>query len=321
MNDELCYNGSMQLLNEDTIKDAILVTHAGCMDGSGCAIMFLKSGGKKENIRYVAAGMLEKFLKDDLESLGNRFIVFADIGIQQANVKYADMLEKRGNCVLLDHHKTAAWLHGRPWCCITMTKCGTHITRDYFQECGLLRKEEDDYSTTRLVKLIEDHDLWKSDMEPEAISLATYCVFFGQDTFVENFQNRVLFKDQTIFYPQERAMMDALEKKRDAKIAKLIEKALVKKISYDGGEITIAYVVSSEPNTSLLLNRLFETRPGIDVACQINLDFPSVSMRTKSDTVDVSKICGRYGGGGHAKASGHRVEETIYAKVIEEIHG
>jgi oligoribonuclease NrnB/cAMP/cGMP phosphodiesterase (DHH superfamily) len=312
----------MQLLNEESIKDAILVTHAGCMDGSGCAIMFLRAGGKRENIKYVAAGMLEKFLKDELDTLGDRFIVFADIGIQQANVKYADMLEKRGNCVLLDHHKTAAWLDGRPWCWITMDKCGTHIAYDYFNKCGLLCYVTDiDWSIKRLVKMIEDHDLWKSDMEPEAISLATYCVFFGQDTFVDNFHDRLLLPDESIFYPQEKKIMEGLERKRDAKIQKLIEKANIKKMEYDSREITVAYVVSSEPNTSLLLNRVFETRPDVDVACQINLDFPSVSMRTRSDTVDVSKICGRFGGGGHAKASGHRVDESIYTKVIEEVHG
>jgi bifunctional oligoribonuclease and PAP phosphatase NrnA len=47
-----------------------------------------------------------------------------------------------------------------------------------------------------------------------------------------------------------------------------------------------------------------------------------VSMRSKSDTVDVCAICQKFGGGGHTAAAGARVRGTladVEAKVLEEI--
>src|SRR5207249_6667647 len=46
-----------------------------------------------------------------------------------------------------------------------------------------------------------------------------------------------------------------------------------------------------------------------------------VSMRSKSDTVDVCAICQKFGGGGHALAAGARVHGTlaeVEEKVLEE---
>jgi phosphoesterase RecJ-like protein len=47
-----------------------------------------------------------------------------------------------------------------------------------------------------------------------------------------------------------------------------------------------------------------------------------VSMRSKSDAVDVCAICQKFGGGGHTAAAGARVRGTlaeVEGKVLEEI--
>jgi len=47
-----------------------------------------------------------------------------------------------------------------------------------------------------------------------------------------------------------------------------------------------------------------------------------VSMRSKSDTVDVCAICQKFGGGGHTRAAGARVRGTlpeVEQKVLEAI--
>jgi phosphoesterase RecJ-like protein len=47
-----------------------------------------------------------------------------------------------------------------------------------------------------------------------------------------------------------------------------------------------------------------------------------VSMRSKSDSADVSAICGKFGGGGHKLAAGARVRGTLAEvedKILKEI--
>jgi bifunctional oligoribonuclease and PAP phosphatase NrnA len=47
-----------------------------------------------------------------------------------------------------------------------------------------------------------------------------------------------------------------------------------------------------------------------------------VSMRSKSDNIDVCAICQKFGGGGHTAAAGARVRGTlteVKEKVLEEI--
>lgn len=43
-----------------------------------------------------------------------------------------------------------------------------------------------------------------------------------------------------------------------------------------------------------------------------------VSLRTIHDYIDVSEIAGRYGGGGHAKASGCSITDEVYELFVAE---
>lgn len=291
------------------ISNVVLVTHMGCMDGAGSTIMFLRAGGKRENVRYVAAGMVEKFLKDNLESLYGKFILFADVAIggKSNSQQYIDKLTLRGDCFLLDHHKTAEHLKGVKWCNINMNKCGTQLTREYF---GL-----NDESSIALANLIQDHDLWlrKDKMSDQ---LAAFTVFVGQDIFVDRFYNRDVSK--FVFDEFESELMKIVTHKRDLAIDAILKKVHTRKIMFSGNMVNVGYIITGEPNTSLLLDRLLLKYNNVDVACQVNIEKGSVSLRSK--TYDVSEMASLFGGGGHAGASGHRISPHVIEEIIEEIH-
>ena len=56
------------------------------------------------------------------------------------------------------------------------------------------------------------------------------------------------------------------------------------------------------------------------VACQINIDRNSVSLRSRDGTDD-SEIAMYYGGGGHKAAAGHSLPQHLVEDIIETIHG
>lgn len=293
----------------ESIADACLVTHMGCMDGSGCAIMFIRAGGKRENIFYVAAGMTDRFMSEEFDKvIRGKFVIFGDIGFSPSS-RFPDELQKRGSAVLLDHHKTAQHLSDRHWCDIRMDVCGTELMRQYL---GL-----EDGSSKALAKLIMDHDLWLRQ-DPNSERLASFTVFAGQDVFVDRFIDRDVRNG--VFTESELDMMKVVEHRRDGIIDQLLKKTQFRKVQWGGNtEAYVGYVISSEMNVSLMLDKMCKMYPDIDIACQVNVERNSVSLRSRNG-YDVSEFAQAYGGGGHKAASGHRLPEGLTAEIIDQVH-
>jgi oligoribonuclease NrnB/cAMP/cGMP phosphodiesterase (DHH superfamily) len=292
------------------LAETILVTHKGCMDGSGCALVFLKAGGKKENIRFVPAGMVERFVKEEPEIQGNRFLLFADIGF--VDPKYVDILEKRGNCVVLDHHKTSLFMQGRSWCLIDAvdggTACGCEMLRRYL--------EVEDEGIKFLCRVIDDHDRWKLK-EPQSQDLAMLSVFLGQKIFIEWFQGRD-FADG-LFTKTDLDIMAVLKERRDENIANAIKHVIKREVAWGDKTAKVGYIVTSEMNTSLLMNKVLEAHPELDAAALLDFSKTQVSLRSRNG-YDVSEMAKYFGGGGHNAAAGHPFPAKFKESMIEDLH-
>lgn len=311
------------------LEDAVLVTHQGCMDGAGCAIMFMGAGGRRENIKFVAAGMVERFVKEDPVFETDRFLIFADVGLNTP--RYADVLERRGNLVMLDHHNTSLHLAGRHWAEIEERneRCGTRMMRDWLlsnfpEESKRLQST----SWRHFADTIDDHDRWLRKI-PSSEELATFMVFVGQQDFITRFQDpkeRVCRstsegRGKDLFSQFERDLLGILDRRRDEAIEEMVRKAKVRELVLpDGSRVTAGVIVSNEPNISLMLQRLLDKRPDIDVAVQVTMDKGSASLRSRDGSPDVSKIAGFFGGGGHKAAAGHRLPQDLTDVILEHIY-
>lgn len=334
---------SMALPRPDKLEDAVLVTHKGCMDGSGCAIMFMLAGGKRENIKFVAAGMVEKFVKSDPVFQSDKFLIFADVGLNTP--KYADILEKRGNLVMLDHHNTSLHLLGRYWAEIEEKneRCGTRMLRDYLIMLGDEEAEkgppfDGPLSQCRILKstsyrafadLLDDHDRWIRKI-PGSEDMATIMSFLGQQDFISRFSdpkarvcaNIPLGRGKSFLSEFEEDLLGILAKRRDEAIEEAIGKAFVRDVKLpDGTTVTVGFVITLEPNISLLLQRLLEQKPEIRIAASISLDKGAVSLRSRGGEPDCSYVAGLFGGGGHKGAAGHRLPQDLNDMIVEHIYG
>lgn len=295
------------------VRDSILVTHLNCMDGSGCAIMFLNAGGKFENIRFVAAGQLEKRAKIDKIFDGPESIIVADLS---CGPEFADELEKRGNVVIIDHHATALHLKNRPWCIIDMEACGTELMRRYFDIEHLGFKE--------LSANIDDFDRWKRQ-RPVGDEMSLFHSFYGQKAFVKDFEfPDTRFRGVSPWMPHERELIRNLQEKRTKKAKQLADGAKIKQImslprSMEPGPIYGAYVISSDPNNSVILDAVLARHPKVHVAVQINPETRLISLRSRPD-FDCSELAKLYGGGGHPHACGHLLPSNLLEELIEGVH-
>jgi oligoribonuclease NrnB/cAMP/cGMP phosphodiesterase (DHH superfamily) len=321
---------TMALPVPEKIEDAILVTHKGCMDGAGCAIMFCLAGGKRENICYVAAGMVEKFIKKDPAFQGDKFLIFADVGLNTP--KYADVMERRGNLVLLDHHDTSLHLLGRHWAEIEERneRCCTRMLRDYLianVPGGRVLKST---SYRVFAETIDDHDRWLRQKLPLSEDLATFMVFVGQQDFITRFadpkericQNIAAGRGHALFTPFEDDVINILDRRRDEAIEEAVKRATIKEIKLsDGTTVTGGFVITNEPNISLLLNRLLDVHPQAQIAVSVCIEKGAVGIRSRGGQPDVGHIAHLLGGGGHKAAAGHRLPQDLSEVILEHIYG
>ncbi len=297
----------MTLPRPESLRDSVLVTHKSCLDGSGCAIMFLRSGGK--DVKFVAAGMLERFVKDDPLFQSDKFLIFADIGFNSS--KYSDVLDKRGNCVLIDHHKTSLHMDGRYWANIDMDACGTELLRRYLKM---------DFATDKFfANVIDDHDRWIGNI-PEGHDLAMLMSFLGQQEFIERFRERCTSNFERMFDSEDLRLVAILKRRRDEFIDEAMKHVRTRDVIICNRAFRIGYVITDDSNTSMLLMELLKRRSDVQVAAQIMMGHEKVSLRSRGD-FDVSELAQRFGGGGHAAASGHLITKSLIDDLIGEIHG
>lgn len=311
------------MIKPQNIDDCHLVTHVSCMDGAGCAIMFLASGGKRENVHFIAAGTLSKFIKKDPLWKSDRFIIFADVGLNVNEAGYTDTMEKRGNCVVVDHHSTSRHMESREWTYIDMDACGSELLRRYLVLHGFMFDHHpllDSYR--KLANIIDDFDRFvMKDQRSDDMSMLM--TFYGQQKFIDKFQRPYLrFQDENFWTELENEILPILTRKRREAIDKILKRVKVRDVTVEEFfhfPVRIAYVVTGDPNISMLLDEVLRSNPDCMMACSIDPDRTSVSLRSRGE-FDVSEFAGLFGGGGHKQAAGHHMNMSLFDELVDGVH-
>lgn len=289
------------------IANVILITHKGCMDGSGCAILFKKVGGKKENIRFIAAGTTKEFIKNNKDVVSNKFLLFADIGL---DVETANTLEKRGSCIVIDHHNSSLFLEKRSWCYIdTMNEaCGSELLRRYFEI-------DNDVNVKDMITLIDDRDRWKNKYI-QSDELALLHNWLGQERFVYQFKEGLL-PNTFVKYAD---IIEVLKESRCQDIVSANRNIIKLVVDIESNRVNIGYIINDKYDVSYVSNALLKQHLELDVMAAINFKKRSIELRSRDDGYDVSKLAKLFGGGGHKTASGHFLPSDFVKNMIGEIH-
>lgn len=275
----------------------VLVTHLNCMDGATCAAVFMLAGGYKSNIHYVpASGGVRHWVSNNKKILNSDCNIYiADVSADHATVVE---LEKRGNVILLDHHKSALGLKNFSCCHIDMSQCGCRLL---FEEIEVPAKH---YSwTNHVTHVVNDFDLWINGLTDITKHYLCYFDLFGQEKFADRIVEQV--KSDDVWTSSEEEMLEAFDAKRQKYIRETA--ARVHKVTNSGVTYGCVFVSS---HRSEVLNRVLENDPSIDVAAGFLVEEEQVSLRSRKGGVDVSKIAESYGGGGHENAAAFSVDPT-----------
>lgn len=264
-------------------QQTVILYHGKCPDGFGGAYAAWKKFGDTAEYIPVDHGDAPP------EGLGGREVYLVDFCFEIAEQMDA-LAEITKRLVVLDHHKsTKALVENAPEHVYDEKRSGATIAWSYFHP---------DTSAPRLMKYLEDGDLYRYAL-PETRDIFSYLLvlpfeFFAWDELalaLEDDAKRAAILKKAAAYTE---FFEALAQSS-------VERA--KKVRFEGREV---YFAATHPNItmkSFVGNELYKKLPPFSLVVTAHPNGFGVSIRG-DETVDVSKIAEKYGGGGHPGSAG-----------------
>jgi hypothetical protein len=228
------------------IERSHLFTHANCMDGAAAAAIFRCFGGLHSNIHFCKPNDVTSALikADVLDQTGPKdFLIFADVRVADW---MALELEKRGNVVLLDHHRSSASLSDYTWCCIDEGICGSGLLHQYFTtHCDTMCSGPYIERLEHIVAAVDDYDRG-IHKNPGGDELSLLMNALGTGSFIFE----LLHKDHTLaalLYKHKFIVLSA-KHKREAHVLETLKRPIRTIVA---GKQAFAYFSSNENNAVL----------------------------------------------------------------------
>lgn len=307
-----------------------LFTHTD-LDGVGCAILAQLAFGKDNvDISYCNYDDIDQIILDYV--LKNFDDVSTTIYITDisTNEEIADLLNKRGNVRLFDHHSTALWLNKYKWCTVSVDESdgtktsGTMILYQWLMlNDNYNKKLKTNKSLYNFVDLVRNYDTWRwKELGEDGVickQVNDLLYLYGRDSFINLCISEIHDEVFPRLYKEDKFILQV----RQSEIDKYIEeknKTMI--INVNGLCGKVCGFVFADRFISELGNRLCEMNPGIDFVAIINIDNRTVSYRTIKENINLGEdVAALFGGGGHSKAAGSQFTDKIKLNVIKNIFG
>lgn len=271
-------------------KQIIVIYHKHCPDGFGAAYAAWKKYG--DMAEYVPAGYGDPVV----ENLAGREVFMIDFCYElQGEIDQLKKETKR--LVILDHHKSSqARVESVPEHVFDERHSGAAIAWSYFHP---------DTPIPRLIQHLEDGDLYQYAL-PDTRDIFSYL-----DTQPDNFETwdtiaRTLDDDTLRPDLIKKAALSTHFFEAFAKIS--VDAA--KKVRFEGYECYFATTLPSITMRSYVAHELYTKLPPFALIVTAHPDGFGVSIRS-DESVDVSKIAAKYGGGGHPGSSGFFIRNGV----------
>lgn len=167
---------------------------------------------------------------------------------------------------------------------------------------------------TELVRLSDTWD-WAKTNNQKAQDLAELHGILGREKYIDYFVNYLKDNNNHFDFSPEHKYLIEVEKDRTQRYLEESEKTMFHAILNDKK----CGIVFAENHRSLLGNYLCEKyKHSIDYVIIINMQ-QGISFRASKEDINVSEVAKIYGGGGHVKASGAPMDNSLKREVIKLI--
>lgn len=167
---------------------------------------------------------------------------------------------------------------------------------------------------TELVRLNDTWD-WAKTNNQDAKNLSEIHSILGRDNYIETYLDFLKNNKDNFYYTDDQKYLLKIEQDRITRYLEETEKTMFH-ATLCGKRCGIVF---AESHRSILGNYLTEKYSHlIDFVVIINMQ-QGISLRSRTEDVDVSEIASIYGGGGHVKAAGAPMDNKLKKEVIKMI--
>lgn len=297
-----------------------LFTHTD-LDGYGCRIIAERFVGiifESVDVTHVDYNQVNEKISEFINNgqyENYDLILITDISVNEELAEKINQLwneRKIENLQLLDHHKSALFLNRYDWAQVSVEHdknilaSGTSLLYDYLRFVFDAPYDKRDFV---FVEMVRKYDTWEwhtkyKDIIPKRLN-DLFLIYRGE-RFVKHISHYLVGAIDEIFGPTENLLLD-LEQERINDYIELKSKG-AKMVNVDKYKVL---VVHADKYHSELGKALGEKFPEADIIAIMDLNQKKISFRTSKPSVDVSEFAKKYGGGGHAKASGAPLRESV----------
>lgn len=284
------------------------------LDGVGCGILAKLAFGSEVKVRYNAIASLNREVASFLETDDKETLLFiTDLSVSEENEqRLQQFFQKGGKVQLIDHHKTSLHYNNYDWGHVVVEDregrltSATSLLYEYLITKNQLEPSE---ALNQFVELVRQYDTWEWEKNGNLQAHRLNALFYllSIEEFEEKMLERLKITDQFFFDDFEKKILDMEEKKLNRYINRKRKELVQTQIKGH-----FAGIVYAESYHSELGNELGKENPHLDYIALLNIGGKKVSFRTIHDEVDVSEVAAKFGGGGHAKASGCTMNEEAY---------
>jgi uncharacterized protein len=301
-----------------------LYTHND-LDGLGCGILAKIAFGEEVEVHYNSVARLNSQVERYFEitkpnQQKEDMLLITDLTVNDANSKRIDQFVKAGSkAQFIDHHKTALHLNKFDWAKVIVSyEDGrlTSATALFYDYLTANQNISFSPSVEEFVELIRQYDTWEWEKNNllKAKQLNDLFSLLSLDDFESKMIERLKNDDSFSFNEFEQQLL----KMEEEKINRYIRKKNRELVQTFIGEHCVG-IVHAEMYHSELGNELGKANGHLDYIVILNMGGKKVSFRTIHDHIDVSAVAEKFGGGGHAKASGCTMNETAYKLFVQEV--
>ncbi len=297
-------------------KKYLLISHVADEDGITPAIL---SKLVFKNIDFVLTEPREVD-KSYLDNVDNYdFVYITDLNVSpELALKINEDESLKCKTLIFDHHKSALELNKYDYITVIDESDGrkesaTSIFYEYLcsiSDNAILHKN----STKGLVeqvRLIDTYD-FKTEEDKKAHNLDLLFSILGRENYIDYFDNYIRVHDSFEYTKDEEFLIKLEKDKVDNYLKQKTDEMM--RVNIDGHK---AGVVFAERYRSQLGNYLVSLYDDIDFAIIISVA-RSVSYRGNGK-IDLSVFAAKYGGGGHANASGSGVPADLLKNITKLI--
>jgi Predicted phosphohydrolase (DHH superfamily) len=269
-----------------------VIYHASCVDGFGSAYVaesYLRRKCPGRDVTYVPA-IYNKTTIGSLPNYKNKNVLICDFSFKCSDLK--KIIKQTNSFIILDHHRTSEEdlkdIHPK-YKIFDMNHSGIYLTWRYFYR---------DQSIPMMVSYIEDHDIWKNQLEKTEQFSAFMKVLpmkfeeYEKLMSVEYILNTVFVQGTTLLRKDKQI------------IATNIRHGLIKFLVINR-KIYFVYFLNSTVLRSELGHEALKLHPNVNFSAIFSINNETIfSLRSRDTSTDVSEIAKLFNGGGHRNAAG-----------------